>query len=91
MRLPDIDRIDRIPGYLSDYGRCAILNSGNFWFGGVHSSHPGSTYAGFYWAVENDTLYFSPRGAVWRWEEYITGALIRFVIKKAGFKGDFND
>lgn len=85
-RLPDINSYTNVPEDLERYGRCAILRSGAFWFGEVKSSHPPSTLEGFYWAISKDVLYFSPRGAAYRWKEFITDNLIRFISVKTGLK-----
>ena len=85
-RLPDINNYNAIPEDLEKYGRCAILRSGALWFGAENTSHPPSTQEGFYWAIAGDVLYLSPRGAAYRWEEFITDDIIRFVSVKTGLK-----
>ena len=65
VRLPDIDREDRLPQFgLPAYGRFAVLRNGGFWLGMVRSSHPRDTSVGWYWAVDPaGNLLISDRGA----------------------------
>ena len=89
-RLPDIDRAADIPKDLEDYGRCAVLRNGALWFAPVKSSHPASTREGFYWALKADTLYISPRGAAWRWTDYLTPEFINYLFEKLKLNRRFN-
>ncbi len=82
VRLPDINSYRNLPAEYEDYGRFAVLNSGNLWNGPIASSHPGTTYEGFYWARCKDTLFLSPRGSTMNWPGIMTDDLIRRLIRK---------
>jgi hypothetical protein len=88
-RLPDVDRYDAVPEDIDRYGRCAILRNGAFWFGEVNSSHPPTTQEGFYWAVSESTLFISPRGASYRWKEYVDEEFVRLLARKIGLQRYF--
>jgi hypothetical protein len=88
-RLPDIDCYDEMPEDLDRYGRCAILRNGAFWFSEENSSHPSTTQEGFYWAVSKSTLFISPRGASYRWKEYVNEDFIRLLARKIGLQRYF--
>ena len=64
-RLPDIDDpADAIARGYSAYGRFAVLSSGGLWFGDARCSHPATTKAGWYWAVdEAGAVIVSGRGS----------------------------
>ncbi len=78
-RLPDIDQLESLPEDLDTYGRFAILQSGILWFGDIHSSHPGTATACFYWAVGGRTLYISPDGSTLGWQDLINEKTVKFI------------
>lgn len=88
-RLPDVDSYAEVPQQYERYGRCAILRSGAFWYGEVNSSHPPTTKEGFYWALEGNILYISPRGAHRGFRDYIDDEFIRRLSRKIGLKRRF--
>jgi hypothetical protein len=85
-RLPDVNRLDRIPPDLDRYGRCAFLSNGAFWFGETRSSHPSSTREGFYWAVDGNRLYVSPRGSTHGWAKHVTIEFVRELARRIGLR-----
>jgi hypothetical protein len=78
-RLPDISQLESMPEDIEQYGRFAVLQSGMLWFGDIHSSHPGTATACFYWALGDHTLYISPDGSTLRWQELINAKTVRFL------------
>ena len=78
-RLPDIDVLASVPDDVQQYGRFAILQSGMLWFGDVHSSHPGTSQARFYWAMGEKTLYISPDGSTLGWHDLINAKTVKFI------------
>ncbi|MFP4431984.1 MAG: hypothetical protein ACLFPV_12095 [Spirochaetaceae bacterium] len=78
-RLPDIGSLESMPEDIEQYGRFALLQSGMLWFGDIHSSHPGTATACFYWAIGDRTLYISPDGSTLRWQELINAKTVRFL------------
>ncbi|MCB1171858.1 MAG: hypothetical protein KDK25_16035 [Leptospiraceae bacterium] len=83
VRLPDVHHVPE--GY-DRYGRFAILQSGNFWFGDERSSHP-HCRIGFYYATIGRQLFLSPRGVAHGFEEELTGDLLEFLLGKLGWRG----
>jgi hypothetical protein len=81
-RLPDIDQLASLPDDLEYYGRFAILKSGILWFGDIHSSHPGTSLARFYWAVGNRTLFISPDGSTLGWQDLINAKTVKFIASQ---------
>lgn len=74
-RLPDLDdpADAAARGYYA-YGRFARLRSGGLWFGDARSSHPATTIAGWYWAVEaSGAIIVSARGSRLDGEELFSG------------------
>ena len=88
-RLPDVDRLTSLPDDLEYYGRFALLQSGILWFGDIHSSHPGTSQARFYWAVGNRTLFISPDGSTLGWQELINAKTVRFLAAKLDLRKQF--
>jgi hypothetical protein len=88
-RLPDIDRLTSLPDDLEYYGRFALLQSGILWFGDIHSSHPGTSQARFYWAVGDRTLFISPDGSTLGWQELINAKTVRFIAAKLDLRKQF--
>jgi hypothetical protein len=85
-RLPDIEQTSELPDDLEEYGRFAILRSGAFWFGDIHSSHPPATENGFYWALAGDRLYISPLGSTYQWSVHITPEVVREIAERLSLK-----
>lgn len=83
VRLPDVHHV---PDGYDRYGRFAILQSGNFWFGDERSSHP-HCRIGFYYATKGRQLYLSPRGVAYGFEQELTAGLLGFLLGKLGWRG----
>ena len=81
--LPDVHYVPE--GY-DRYGRFAILQSGNFWFGDERSSHP-YCRIGFYYATIGRQLYLSPRGVAYGFEQELTAELLGYLLRKLGWRG----
>jgi hypothetical protein len=82
IRLPDIHDFKFLDERFNQYGRCALLTDGSFWFGNIKSSHPANTKEGFYWAVDlSKNLYISPRGASLGFEKYLSEDFLSFLIE----------
>ncbi len=88
-RLPDISSLDSMPQDLEQYGRFAILQSGILWFGDIHSSHPGTAQACFYWAVVDRTLYLSPDGSTLGWQDLVNAKTVKFIAAKLNLRRRF--
>ncbi|MFP4378482.1 MAG: hypothetical protein ACLFP4_15670 [Spirochaetales bacterium] len=85
-RLPDIEQTSELPEDLDEFGRFALLRSGAFWFGDIHSSHPPATEHGYYWALAGDRLFISPQGSTYKWKEAITAEVIREIAQRLSLK-----
>ncbi|TVQ36067.1 MAG: hypothetical protein EA384_15115 [Spirochaetaceae bacterium] len=88
-RLPDIGQLELMPEDIEHYGRLAILKSGILWFGDIHSSHPGTAQACFYWAVGGSTLYISPDGSTLGWQDLINAKTVRFIAAQLNLRRRF--
>lgn len=88
-RLPDIGQLASLPEDLEYYGRFAILKSGILWFGDIHSSHPGTAQACFYWTISDRTLYISPDGSTLGWQDLINAKTVRFIAAELKLRKRF--
>lgn len=88
-RLPDIGQLASMPDDIEQYGRFAILQSGMLWFGDIHSSHPGTAQACFYWAVGGDRLFISPDGSTLGWQDLINAKTVKFLASELKLRRRF--
>ena len=85
-RLPDINKYSHLPSEYYEYGRFAIMRNGNYWNGDISSSHPETTWEGFYWARKDNTLYLSPRGSAMRWPGVISDEIVLWLLRRLGLQ-----
>jgi hypothetical protein len=90
-RLPDVVSIDAMDDDLDAFGRFAILQSGMYWFGDIHSSFPPTIRVGFFWALSDNRLYVSPTGVSLDWEFYITEDTLDFLAEKLALKRRYRE